>query len=231
MMKRIFLAISFFTTLVLHAQKPVAKPSAAPAVKLNGRNDSIQYTIGAFMALWMTNNGLTFSSSSPLFLRGLDDVLLNRTRTIPDSLITPNLNAYAETALKGKAVMEEQKLFSSLKEKPGMGMFPNGVRYSVLKAGTGPRPLRKDSITLHLVAKLPNGNVVEDTYQAQKPFETTTTAFFPALNEALEMMTEGSKWEIYFPAALAYGEAGTAMIPPNSPLVIEVELIKVRSVK
>jgi FKBP-type peptidyl-prolyl cis-trans isomerase FklB len=45
------------------------------------------------------------------------------------------------------------------------------------------------------------------------------------------MMTEGSKWEIYFPAALAYGETGTAMIPPNTPLVVEVELVKVRSFK
>jgi FKBP-type peptidyl-prolyl cis-trans isomerase FklB len=126
---------------------------------------------------------------------------------------------------------EPYKHIASLRDKPGMGMFPNGVRYAVQKTGTGPRPLRSDSITLHLIAKLPNGNIVEDTYQTQKPFETKTTAFFPALNEVLEMMTEGSKWEIYFPAALAYGEAGTTMIPPNSPLVVQVELVKVRSFK
>lgn len=229
-MKKLLPVVLLFTANAF-GQKPAVKTPGAPVVKLVTRSDSIQYTIGAFMALWMTNNGLTFSSSSPLFLRGLDDVLLNRTRTIPDSLITPNLNGYAEVALKGKAMADEQKLFSSLKEKPGMGMFPNGVRYAVLKAGAGPRPLRTDSITLHMIAKLANGNIVEDTYQSKKPFETRTTAFFPALNEILEMMPEGSKWEIYFPAALAYGEAGTAMIPPNAPLVLEVEMVKVRSIK
>jgi FKBP-type peptidyl-prolyl cis-trans isomerase FklB len=230
-MKKLLPAIALLITVHALGQKPPVKSPVAPAIKLNGRADSIQYTIGAFMGLWITNNGLSLSSASPLFLRGLDDVLLNRSRTIPDSLITSNLNGYAETALKGKAAQEEQRLFSSLKDKPGMGMFPNGVRYLVMKAGTGPRPLRTDSITVHMIAKLPNGNIVEDTYQVQKPFETKTTAFFPALNEILEMMTEGSKWEIYFPAALAYGETGTAMIPPNTPLVVEVELVKVRSFK
>jgi opacity protein-like surface antigen len=63
-MKKLLLAIVSLIAVSASAQKPPAKPVTAPVVKLNGRADSIQYTIGAFMALWMTNNGLSLTSTS-----------------------------------------------------------------------------------------------------------------------------------------------------------------------
>ncbi len=110
-------------------------------------------------------------------------------------------------------------------------MFPNGVRYIILKIGKGVRPVESDSILVNLIAKLPDGTVVEDTYQTKKPFATTPSGFFPGLNEALQNMTEGSRWQLFIPSVLAYGNKGTAQIPPNSALIIEVELIEVKPVK
>ncbi len=221
--------MAVFLALAVHAQKPPVRTGSnlSPA-KLNNTADSIQYTLGAFLALWISNNGFTLNTSSPLFLRAIDDILQNRTRAIPDSLITPNINAYAETMIKAKSAQQEKQLFAALKDKPGVGMFPNGMRYIVLKTGGGTRPSETDSITLHMVAKLADGTIVEDTYQSGKPFETKTNAFFPAFTEALGMMPAGSKWQLYLPAALAYGEKGTALIPPYSALVIEAELLSVR---
>ena len=70
--------------------------------------------------------------------------------------------------------------------------------------------------------------VVEDTYRDKKPFTATPASFFPGLKTTLEEMQQGSIWTIYVPAVLAYGEKGTSLIPPNSALVLEVELLEVK---
>lgn len=224
------IVFSFCAYTVAFAQKaPQKVNNTQPAVKLNGKTDSVQYTLGAYIGLFIVNNHFPMNTASPMFLKGLEDILQNKARPFPDSMIASNLLRYQETFQRGKAQQEEQQLFASLNGKTGVGMFPNGVRYVVLQAGKGPRvSSEKDSITIHLQAKLPDGTVVEDTYQAQKPFEATASSFFPGLTEALQMMNEGSKWQVFVPAALAYGEQGTGMIPPNSALVIEVELLRIR---
>lgn len=220
--------VMFFSLLVVFQSK-AQKATNTPSLKLKSHQDTVQYALGAFMALWIMNNG--FSISNPtLFSRGLDDILQNRPRVIPDSAIESNLIAYRESLQKAKASSEEQLLFSTIKDKPGVGMFPNGVRYIVLRNGKTTRPAATDSIVLHLIAKLPDGTVVEDTYQANKPFSATPASFFTGLNEALQMMTEGAKWQLFVPAALAYGDKGTTLIPPNSALVLEVELLAIRPV-
>ena len=82
-----------------------------------------------------------------------------------------------------------------------------------------------------MIAKLPDGTVVEDTYKSNKPFAAFPTSFFPGLNETLLEMGEGARWTLYIPSVLAYGEKGTALIPPNSALILEVELLEVRPAK
>lgn len=216
------------------AQKTVPKsPNTVPTAqvtKLQNKADSLQYSLGAFLASWVVNNGFTINNAA-LFSRGFDDVLQNRPRLIPDSTIAPGIAAYQELAQKALAAQQELQLFSSLKDKPGIGSFPNGVKYLILKTGKGVRPSETDSIVLHMVAKLPNGTVVEDTYKTQQPFNTRPAAFFPGLNDALQNMPAGSKWTLYVPAVLAYNDKGTAQIPPNSALVLEVELVEVRPSK
>jgi FKBP-type peptidyl-prolyl cis-trans isomerase FklB len=226
-----FLCFFLFVAEVT-GQKSAAKPATTSPqkIKLQTLEDSVQYTLGAFMALWIMNNG--FSISNPtLFSRGLDDILQNRPRIIPDSAIESNLIAYRESVQKAKASSEEQLLFATIKDKPGVGMFPNGVRYIILKNGKTTRPSITDSIVVNLIAKLPDGTVVEDTYQSKKPFHATPVSFFAGLNEALQMMTEGAKWQLFVPAKLAYADKGTSFIPPNSALILEVELMEIRPVK
>lgn len=230
-MKKILLFFAFIGTLSAFSQKQQAKPAnVLPPVKLVTSIDTMQYTIGAFMGLWMNSNGFVISNPA-LFLRGLDDIFQNRPRVLPDSIISLRVAAYQEASQKGRASQQEQQLFASLKDKPGIGMFPNGVRYIVLKTGKGSRPAETDSIVVNLIAKLADGSVVEDTYQTKKPFATRPAGFFPGLNEALQMMSEGSKWQLFIPSVLAYGDKGTTLIPPNSALVIEVELLEVRPPK
>jgi FKBP-type peptidyl-prolyl cis-trans isomerase FklB len=208
------------------AQKPPVR-STLQVPRIVTATDSIQYALGAFLGLWITNNGLSVTNAA-LFQKGFDDVLQGRARLIPDSLISPRIDAYMQSMVKNKGIQQERELFTSLRDIPGMGMFPSGVRYIVFRTGPGARPTAKDSIVLNLTAKLPDGTVIEDTYQSKKPFRATITSFFPGLNEALQMMTEGSRWQLYIPAVLAYGEKGSGLIPANSALILEVELLAVK---
>jgi FKBP-type peptidyl-prolyl cis-trans isomerase FklB len=216
-------------TLNSFAQKPAAKTTVPlqQGIKLKNSADSLQYIMGAYIAQWIRSNAFSISNPS-VFNNGMDNILQNKMRLIPDSMITPLLSIYQEANQKNRAFNEEQLLFATLKDKPGVGMFPNGVRYIVLQTGKGRRPLDTDSIVVNLIAKLPDGTVVEDTYQTQKSFHAKTGSFFPGLNDALPLMTEGSRWQLYIPAAMAYGDKGTPLIPPHSALVIEVELVKVK---
>ncbi len=218
-----------------YSQKQADKKKEVPVqtpvqVKLNNASDTMQYTIGAYLAQWINRNGFAINNPS-LFIKGMDDVFANKIKLVPDSLIAPLINMYQQFSRKEMASKLEQQLFAEIKDKPGIGMFPNGVRYTILKAGKGPRPYEKDSISINLIAKLPDGTVVEDTYQAKKPFAATPTSFFPGLNETLLEMGEGAKWTIYVPSVLAYGEKGTSLIPPNSALILEVELLEVKPAK
>lgn len=210
------------------AQKQTTKAtnSLAPA-KLTTASDTMQYTLGAFVAQWINSNGFLINNSA-LFSRGMNDMFQNHPRAVPDSTIGPAVAAYQRILQKERSVKQEQQLFAILRDRPGVGKLPNGVSYVILQAGKGQHPSDTDTILMHLNAKLLDGTVVEDTYHTNKPLVATASSFFPGLNDALQMMSEGAKWQLFVPAALAYGDRGTTLIPPNSALVLEVELLAVK---
>ncbi len=218
----------------LVAQKQPVKadnPAGTQSLKLVSPADTMQYTIGAFIAQWMNNNGFVVSNKN-LFLKGMEDVFLGKTLAIPDSTITPRMTAYQQNTQREKAQAQEMQLFAAIRNKPGIGMLPNGVRYVILKTGKGPHAEEKDTLVINILAKLADGvTVVEDTYKTGKPFVTTLAGLFPGLSEPLQMMAEGSKWQLFIPSVLAYGDKGTTLIPPNSALVIEAELVAVKPAK
>ncbi|MES2373719.1 MAG: FKBP-type peptidyl-prolyl cis-trans isomerase [Bacteroidota bacterium] len=226
-MKKSISIIAFFLTLNIYAQKTTAKQGTQASIKLNTQADSLQYVLGSFVGRWIMDNSFVISNQS-LFITAMNNIILNRPRAIPDSAIASLLATYQQANQRNRAMSQEQQLFASIKDKTGVGMIPNGVRYIVLKKGNGPRPSESDSIVINMVARLADGTVVEDTYLNKKPFDARTDSFFPGLTEALQMMSEGSKWQLFIPSALAYGDKGTTLIPPNSALVIEAELVSVK---
>ena len=95
--------------------------------------------------------------------------------------------------------------------------------------GTGARPTPKDSIVINAVGIFPDGTVFEDTFQKKKSITTVTSSLIPGLNEAIQLMPEGSVWRIFIPSALAYGPAGLSnVIPPNTALVFDITLMEVK---
>lgn len=226
------LSILIINTLPLSAQQP-SKPAAqsqAP-VKLLTTADTVQYSLGAYIGQWFQKNGFRVTNQA-LFQRGVDDVLQNRKLAITDTIIAPLVASYQLTVQNARSRALEEQLFAGLKGKPGVGVLPDGVHYIVVKTGTGVRPTSKDTVVFNTIGIFPDGTVFEDTYQKKQAITTMTGNLIPGLAEAIQLMPEGSTWRIFVPSVLAYGSAGRqGIIPPNTALVFDVNLMEVREGK
>ena len=113
-------------------------------------------------------------------------------------------------------------------KKEGVTVIPSGLQYKVLKSGEGRKPGRTDKVRCHYEGTFPNGQKFDSSYDRNEPAVFGVNQVIAGWTEALQLMSEGSAWELYIPYNLAYGEAGApGAIPPYSALVFKVELIEV----
>lgn len=123
-----------------------------------------------------------------------------------------------------------EKFLAENKSKPGITTTKSGLQYKVLNKGTGPVPSETDRVSVNYTGKLINGEVFSTSQElGDQPASFTLNGVIPAWREALKLMPKGSKWEVYAPAALAYGERGThGKIGPNATLIFTIELVDVQ---
>jgi len=227
----IFPLTALLITISLSAQQP-QKPTSVPQplVKLANKADTLQYTLGAYIGQWMMKNGFGITNQV-LFKRGMDDVLQNKKLALPDTIIAPLVSSYQLSIQSARSRQMEDQLFAALKGKPGVGALPDGVQYIVVKMGSGIRPTAADSVILNAIGMFPDGTVFEDTFQKKRAIRALTGNLIPGLNEAIQLMPEGSVWRIFIPSVLAYGSAGLSDIsPPNTALVFDITLMEVKQV-
>ncbi len=230
--------ISIYTVLLLMsitlcAQQPQSKPSiqSSPPVKLSTAADTVQYTLGAYIGQWFQKNGFAITNRT-LFERGMDDVLQNKKLALADTIIAPLVSSYQLTVQNARSRALEEQLFAGLKGKPGVGALPNGVHYIVVKMGTGIRPAVTDTVVFNTIGIFPDGTVFEDTYQKKRAITTVAGNLIPGLAEAIQLIPEGSTWRIFIPSVLGYGSAGLPnVIPPNTALIFDINLMEVRTRK
>jgi len=127
----------------------------------------------------------------------------------------------AENLAAGTAFLEANKA------KQGVKVLPSGLQYKVITEGTGNTPTADDKVKTHYRGTLIDGTEFDSSYKRNKPAEFPVKGVIKGWTEALQLMKEGSKWELYIPANLAYGERGRPGIPPNSTLIFEIELIEI----
>jgi FKBP-type peptidyl-prolyl cis-trans isomerase FklB len=127
----------------------------------------------------------------------------------------------AENLAKGKTFLEQNK------KKEGVKVLPSGLQYKVLKEGTGKTPTLNDRVKAHYRGTLIDGTEFDSSYKRNQPAEFAVKGVIKGWTEALQLMKEGAKWELYIPPNLAYGERGRPGIPPNSVLIFQVELLQI----
>ena len=113
------------------------------------------------------------------------------------------------------------------KTKEGVKTLSSGLQYKVVKEGTGKNPKTTDRVVAHYRGTLINGTEFDSSYQRNEPATFKLDQVIKGWTEAVMLMKEGAKWQIYIPSNLAYGENGAGPIEPNSTLIFDVELIKI----
>jgi FKBP-type peptidyl-prolyl cis-trans isomerase FklB len=125
-----------------------------------------------------------------------------------------------------KSLAEGEKFLAENKTKEGVKTTASGLQYKVIKEGEGSSPKAGDTVTVHYRGTFVDGTEFDSSYQRGEPATFPLTGVIPGWTEALQLMKKGSKWELYIPPDLAYGERGAGnRIPPNSTLIFEVEMI------
>ena len=123
---------------------------------------------------------------------------------------------------EGKAFLEENK------KKEGVKTLPSGLQYKVLKEGSGKTPKATGEVTVNYKGTFINGTEFDSSYKRGNPATFQLDKVIRGWTEALQLMKEGSKWQLFIPPELGYGDRGGGPIPPNSTLIFEVELISVK---
>jgi FKBP-type peptidyl-prolyl cis-trans isomerase FklB len=200
-------------------------------VKLVNRIDSVSYGIGMSIG-----SDLTKSSLEDVNL----DVMMKAMRAAmhKDSLLLTQqqagmaIQSYLTEAKKKKgdaALAKEKTWMEENAKKPGVITLPSGLQYSIMKEGTGPKPTVSDSVVVHYHGTGLDGKVFDSSVERGEPVTYPVSGFIPGWQEALQLMPVGSKWKLYVPSKLAYGEQGMGgKIEPNSTLIFELELLGIK---
>ena len=128
-----------------------------------------------------------------------------------------------ENLEKGKAFLEENRA------KEGIKVLASGLQYKVISEGTGAVPTASDKVTVHYRGTFLDGKEFDSSYSRGKPASFNVTGVIRGWTEALQLMSVGSKWQLFIPSDLAYGPNGNRNIPPNSALLFEVELLGIET--
>jgi FKBP-type peptidyl-prolyl cis-trans isomerase FklB len=132
---------------------------------------------------------------------------------------------YQEKASRN--LKEGEAFLAENAKKEGVITLPSGLQYKVLKEGSGPSPKATDSVTVHYRGTLVNGTEFDSSYARGEPATVHVIGMIRGWIEALQLMKAGSKWWIFVPPKLAYGERQFGRIPPNSTLIFDLELLSV----
>lgn len=126
-----------------------------------------------------------------------------------------------ESKVKGEAFLENNKA------KEGVVTTESGLQYKILEEGTGKTPTAKDRVTVHYKGTLIDGTEFDSSIKRGTPATFAVEGVIPGWTEALQLMKEGAKWQLFIPSDLAYGTMDRPQIPGNSVLIFDVELIEI----
>ena len=137
--------------------------------------------------------------------------------------------AEATKALAERNIKEGEAFLAANKAKEGVVTLPSGLQYKILQAGTGKKPSADDTVVCNYRGTFIDGTEFDSSYKRNQPATFPVKGVIKGWTEALQLMPIGSKWQLFIPSALAYGERGAAnSIGPNATLIFEVELISIK---
>ncbi len=197
--------------------------------KMSSTIDSVSYGLGVAIGNNLKNSGFD-SLKVELMSQALSDVFAGKA-TMKQEEADKIIQGYMmeKEKMKGEDNLKKGQAFlEANKSKDGVKTTASGLQYIVMKEGAGAKPTLNDKVTTHYHGTLIDGTVFDSSVERGQPASFPVSGVIPGWTEALQMMTVGSKYKLFVPANLGYGERGAGgKIGPNSVLVFEVELISI----
>ena len=214
--------------------------NAGEDLVLKSQKDKISYIIG--MDLGKNFQKQEIEIDADILAQGIKDGISGRKPLLSEQEVRETLAGFqAEMTAKQtelakkrgeKNKKEGETFLAENQKKEGVKTLPSGVQYKVIKTGTGNSPKSTDEVTVHYRGALIDGTEFDSSYRRGKPETLPVNAVIPAWTEALQLMQVGTKWQLFVPSNLAYGERGAGqIIGPNAVLIFEIELISIQEKK
>lgn len=214
-----------------------ASESAANPLKgedLDNQKKKVSYAIGLDIGKNFKERAMDLDMD--ILIKGLRDAQGGAKPLLSDEEIQKVMTQFQQDMMKaeqekrtGQAQVNKTKEEAFLKEnakKPGIKVTASGLQYMVITEGTGPQPKATDTVKVHYRGTLLDGSEFDSSYKRNQPAVFPLNGVIKGWTEALQLMKVGSKWQIFLPAGLAYGENGAGqVIGPNATLIFDVELL------
>jgi FKBP-type peptidyl-prolyl cis-trans isomerase len=224
--------------------KPGATASPAPATQtpagtnvFSDEKARISYAIGMSIGHNFQAQGVEVNTD--MMVRGLKDVQSGGTTLLTPQVMRDTLTEYQKTlAAKQRMIHEEaaaknkaegEAFLAKNKTQPGVVTLPDGLQYKIITDGNGTIPTPNDVVTVNYRGTLIDGTEFDSSIKRGKPAQFPVGNVIHGWTEALTQMKVGSKWQLFVPSELAYGERGHPGIQPNSVLIFEIELLSTES--
>ena len=215
----------------------VSQVNAQENLVLKNQKDKISYIIGMDIGTNLKKQSIDIDSN--ILAKGVKDALAGTKPLLTEQEIQETMMAFQkdmmakqeEIGKKNKA--EGEAFLTENKKKEGVKTLLSGLQYKVIKAGTGKKPKSTDTVTAHYRGTLINGTEFDSSYKRGQPATFPVSGgMIPGWTEALQLMEEGAKWQLFIPPNLAYGEQGAGRdIGPNATLIFEIELVSIQEKK
>jgi FKBP-type peptidyl-prolyl cis-trans isomerase/cyclophilin family peptidyl-prolyl cis-trans isomerase len=222
----------------------VIKATETPALNLETEEQQISYVIGSNIGQMLKRQLQGFDFKVPLFVTGLTDALDGKEPAIPQPEMQKLMAEFgqkmqakqkelqekqaAEDLVKGKENLAKGTEFLAANaKKEGVKVLESGLQYKVLTEGSGAIPTTSDKVKVHYRGTLIDGTEFDSSFKRNQPATFGVTQVVAGWTEALQLMPVGSKWQLFIPADLAYGERGRPSIPANSTLIFDIELLDI----
>ena len=234
MKKIVASSILFFTATLMYAQnnsvkKPVAKnTTTTTTLKLKTLEDSANYAMGLSVANFYKQQGVT-KINSTLVTRGISDAMSGKQPLLNDAQTVLMTYLDKQQMTKSKPNIDACNNFlADNKKKQGIVTTASGLQYEVITQGSGPKPTVKDTVVCNYKGTFLNGTEFDNSYKRGTPIEFSVTRVIRGWTEVLQLMPAGSKYKVYVPYQLGYGNSDYNGIPGGSLLIFEIELLSVK---
>jgi len=216
---------------------PTLSLAQGGTAELKTEKDKLSYAMGMDLGGQLKKNSVDVDPS--VFARGLADALSGGKTLLTEeeakTVITElQKTMFAKNLAQAKAAgdknrAEGEAFLAANKSKEGVVTLPSGLQYKIITAGTGPKPTLEQTVVCQYRGTLIDGKEFDSSYKRGQPATFPVKGVIKGWTEALQLMPVGSKWQVFVPSALAYGERGAgADIQPGATLIFEIELIAIK---